>query len=57
MHAAIPDVILFLTPFMKGGWGDLFSRIYQYDPLGWVNSLGDNQTTGWFANLQFIISC
>jgi len=25
--------------------------IYQYDPLGWVNSLGYGTETGWFANI------
>jgi hypothetical protein len=28
-----------------------FSRIYQYDPLGWVSSLGYGSNTAWFANI------
>jgi C1A family cysteine protease len=29
-----------------------YKSIYQYDPLGWVASLGyDNSTTGWMANI------
>ena len=28
-----------------------YSKIYQYDPLGWVTSLGYGNTTGWFANI------
>ena len=28
-----------------------YSRIYQYDPLGWVTGLGVSGTTGWFANI------
>lgn len=30
---------------------DNYDRIYQYDPLGWVSSLGYNNETGWFANV------
>jgi C1A family cysteine protease len=28
-----------------------YSRIYQYDPLGWVTSLGYGSATAWFANI------
>ena len=28
-----------------------YSRIYQYDPLGWVNSFGCGTPTGWGANV------
>jgi C1A family cysteine protease len=31
-----------------------FGRVYQYDPLGWVSSIGytsGDPTTGWFANI------
>ncbi len=28
-----------------------FGRVYQYDPLGWVSSLGYSSTTAWFANM------
>ena len=28
-----------------------YSRQYQYDPLGWVDSWGFNSTTGWFKNV------
>jgi C1A family cysteine protease len=28
-----------------------YSQVYQYDPLGWVLSLGYGNTTGWFANI------
>lgn len=30
---------------------DNYDRIYQYDPLGWVSSIGYNNETGWFANV------
>ena len=30
---------------------NLHEVIYQYDPLGWVNSLGYGTETGWFANI------
>ena len=28
-----------------------YNQIYQYDPYGWVNSLGYGATTAWFANV------
>lgn len=28
-----------------------YTRRYDYDPLGWVNSLGYSSTTAWFANV------
>ncbi|HOE19157.1 MAG TPA: lectin like domain-containing protein, partial [Syntrophorhabdaceae bacterium] len=28
-----------------------YSRIYQYDPLGWLGSFGYSNETGWFANI------
>ncbi|MCL6520371.1 MAG: hypothetical protein K6T99_11115 [Armatimonadetes bacterium] len=28
-----------------------YKQVYQYDPLGWVSSLGYGNTTGWFANV------
>jgi C1A family cysteine protease len=28
-----------------------YTVIYQYDPLGWVGSLGDGSDTGWFSNI------
>jgi C1A family cysteine protease len=28
-----------------------YSRVYQYDPLGWVTSAGYGKTTAWFANV------
>ncbi len=28
-----------------------YTRQYQYDPLGWVDSWGFNSTTGWFKNV------
>jgi len=28
-----------------------YSHIYQYDPLGWVSSLGYGTTSAWFANI------
>ncbi|HET6456613.1 MAG TPA: lectin like domain-containing protein, partial [Armatimonadota bacterium] len=30
---------------------DNYDHIYQYDPLGWVNSLGYGSNTAWFANV------
>jgi len=30
---------------------DNYNRIYQYDPLGWVDSYGYGSTTAWFANV------
>ncbi len=35
----------------QGGSKTNFDRIYQHDPLGWVNSWGYGNTTGWFANV------
>ncbi len=37
--------------FMNGESTDNYDYIYSYDELGWVNSLGYNSTTAWFANL------
>lgn len=28
-----------------------FTSVYQYDPLGWTNSIGFGSNTGWFANI------
>jgi C1A family cysteine protease len=28
-----------------------YGHIYQYDPLGWITSLGYRSNTGWFANV------
>ncbi|MDD1660530.1 MAG: lectin like domain-containing protein, partial [Methanomicrobiales archaeon] len=28
-----------------------YNRVYQYDPLGWTNSLGYGSNTAWFANV------
>jgi hypothetical protein len=28
-----------------------YTRVYQYDPFGWVGSLGYGTTTAWFANI------
>ncbi|MDD5242714.1 MAG: lectin like domain-containing protein [Syntrophorhabdaceae bacterium] len=28
-----------------------YSRIYQYDPLGWTSQIGYSSETGWFANI------
>jgi len=28
-----------------------YTNIYQYDPLGWVSSVGYSSNTGWFANI------
>jgi hypothetical protein len=28
-----------------------YSQVYQYDPLGWVMSVGYTNTTGWLANI------
>ncbi|MDD5259688.1 MAG: lectin like domain-containing protein [bacterium] len=28
-----------------------YYKIYQYDPLGWINSYGYSSTTGWFGNI------
>jgi C1A family cysteine protease len=28
-----------------------FERVYQYDPLGWTESVGASSNTGWFANI------
>ncbi|MFB3894777.1 MAG: lectin like domain-containing protein [bacterium] len=28
-----------------------YTRVYQYDPYGWINSYGYGGTTGWFANI------
>lgn len=28
-----------------------YSRVYQYDPLGWVTSAGYDKATAWFANV------
>jgi C1A family cysteine protease len=28
-----------------------YSKVYQYDPLGWVSSLGYESVTAWFANI------
>ena len=28
-----------------------FDNIYQYDPLGWTNAIGNASSTGWFANI------
>ncbi|MEN6357981.1 MAG: lectin like domain-containing protein [Armatimonadota bacterium] len=30
---------------------DNYSKIYQYDPLGWVSRFGYNNETAWFANV------
>jgi hypothetical protein len=34
-----------------GGDDTAFDRIYQYDPLGWVNNIGAGGETAWFANI------
>lgn len=34
-----------------GGTTSEFERIYQYDPLGWVNNFGFDSETAWFANI------
>lgn len=34
-----------------GGTASEFERIYQYDPLGWVNDFGFGSDTAWFANI------
>ena len=34
-----------------GGDNNAFDRIYQYDPLGWVNNIGAGSETAWFANI------
>jgi len=34
-----------------GGETTEFERIYQYDPLGWVESFGFGSETAWFANI------
>ena len=34
-----------------GGTTSEFERIYQYDPLGWVESFGFDSETAWFANI------
>jgi len=28
-----------------------FDKIYQYDPLGWINAIGSGADTAWFANI------
>jgi C1A family cysteine protease len=28
-----------------------YDRVYQYDPMGWIDSLGYDSDTGWFANI------
>lgn len=28
-----------------------YDNIYQYDPLGWTNAIGNDSNTGWFANV------
>ncbi len=28
-----------------------YNRVYQYDPLGWVNSMGFGTNTAWFSNI------
>jgi len=28
-----------------------YSRVYQYDPLGWTSQIGYSDETGWFANI------
>ncbi len=38
---------LFVTPEATTN----YAKAYQYDPLGWVSSLGYSSTTGWFANI------
>jgi hypothetical protein len=30
---------------------DIYDVIYQYDPLGWCDSVGANSPTAWFANI------
>lgn len=32
-------------------WTGNYTRLYQYDPLGWVSGLGYGTTTAWFANV------
>ncbi len=37
--------------FNNAETADNYSRIYQYDPLGWVNSYGYGSTLAWGANI------
>jgi len=39
------------TVFVSPDSTNNYSRIYQYDPLGWVTSLGYGATTAWGANI------
>jgi C1A family cysteine protease len=37
--------------FCNAGSTANYARVYEYDPLGWTNSLGFGSNVGWFANL------
>lgn len=37
--------------FNRSGNPDQYNLVYQYDPLGWVSSIGYGQTSGWMANI------
>lgn len=37
--------------FLNGEAANLYSQIYQYDPLGWVGSIGYGSSNAWQANI------
>lgn len=37
--------------FLNAEATNLYNQVYQYDPLGWVDSLGYSSTTAWGANI------
>lgn len=40
-----------IAAFNQAGAASRYSRIYSYDPLGWVSSYGYGSTTAWGANV------
>ncbi len=45
------DVTLGYPAVFVGADKTNYSRVYQYDPLGWINSIGNGNETAWFANV------
>ena len=37
--------------YYNAEWLGKYQRAYQYDPLGWTQSIGYSSTTAWFANV------
>ena len=40
-----------MAVFENGEWTSNYTRIYQYDPLGWISGTGYGSTTAWLANV------